>query len=144
MTQPNRTHALLAGLAVFTLWPLAHIALVKVWDVNPWKLGGWAMYSVSAPRVEVALRASMGADEQLVRVDPLPSPVAEELERFWRARRSLGSLGRPDRLAERFFEHAPAATQLRVDVITLRIDPRTAMMEEERLGFTFAREPTTP
>ncbi|MCH2170599.1 hypothetical protein MK489_07425 [Myxococcota bacterium] len=144
MIQSNRNHVLIAGLTAFTLWPLVHMAAVAQWDINPWKLGGWAMYSVPVPRVEVSLQASAGPDETWGAVDRLPGPVGEELERFWRLRRSLGSLSRPNRLAERFFEHIPHATQLRVNVITLRIDPQTAMMKEEHIGFTFARDPSTP
>ena len=35
---------------VMTIWPLAHIGLVFAYDVSPWKLAGWGMYS--APRMD--------------------------------------------------------------------------------------------
>ena len=44
-----------ALLIVFRTWPLVHYQLVRVYRLDPWKFGGWAMYTVVnfLPRVEV-------------------------------------------------------------------------------------------
>lgn len=44
-----------AVLAVFTAWPFVHIGLVHAYDLNPWKFGGWAMYTTAVlePKVEI-------------------------------------------------------------------------------------------
>ena len=44
-----------AVLIAFTAWPLAHFGLVQSYRLNPWKFGGWAMYtSVNfLPAIEV-------------------------------------------------------------------------------------------
>ena len=34
-------------------WPLAHRAAVSAFDINPWKLGGFAMYTTATPPVQV-------------------------------------------------------------------------------------------
>jgi hypothetical protein len=41
-----------ACLAALTLWPLVHIGLVWRFDLSPWKLAGWGMYS--APRLALS------------------------------------------------------------------------------------------
>ena len=33
-------------ILAFALWPAVHYGLVLRFDVDPWKLFGWAMYSV--------------------------------------------------------------------------------------------------
>jgi hypothetical protein len=76
-----------ASLVLFTLWPLAHIWLTIRFDMSPWKLCGWGMYS--EPRfgmlgMEIAGRVSGTGDEQ--RLDA-PSPelqglANEYLERY--------------------------------------------------------------
>ena len=37
------------------LWPIGHAALVARYDVDPWKLAGWAMYTRPTPPLLVAL-----------------------------------------------------------------------------------------
>ena len=32
-----------AALVALTVWPALHIGMVKLYDVNPWKLAGWGM-----------------------------------------------------------------------------------------------------
>jgi len=39
------------GLALIAAWPLVHMALVRRFDVSPWKLAGWGMYST--PRFDL-------------------------------------------------------------------------------------------
>ena len=42
-------------VTVFKAWPLVHYQLVRVYELDPWKFGGWAMYTVVnfIPKVEV-------------------------------------------------------------------------------------------
>ena len=48
-------------LVALTIWPLLHLCLVEAFDVNPWKLAGWGMYS--APQLPGHLRIfGRGAD----------------------------------------------------------------------------------
>ena len=64
------------------LWPLAHRILVATWDVNPWKLGAFAMYTTPTPPVQVALFRK-GSDG-LVPIDErtLTPGVRAVLDRF--------------------------------------------------------------
>ena len=43
-------------LLVLAVWPAVHIGLVLRYDVNPWKLAGWGMYS--APQLPAYVRVS--------------------------------------------------------------------------------------
>ena len=56
-------------LVVFTLWPLAHRALVAAFNVNPWKLAGWAMFCVPNPKTFVRLVG--GKDGNYYQLEPL-------------------------------------------------------------------------
>ena len=49
-----------AGLLLFALWPPLHFALVRRYDVDPWKLFGFAMYSVPGTMRTVRI---VGIDE---------------------------------------------------------------------------------
>mgnify|MGYP001616078877 CR=1 FL=1 len=48
MSAHAKTTVVAGALAALTLWPLVHLWLVARYDVSPWKLAGWGMYS--APR----------------------------------------------------------------------------------------------
>ena len=76
MSRVKRTFVL-ALLIAFTLWPAVHLTLVRVYGVNPWKLGGWGMYAVPQlqPSVRVfGLTASSQAPRSRpsTRVDSMP------------------------------------------------------------------------
>ena len=41
MSFTAKRRAVYVGLALFTLWPLAHIYLVTHFNLSAWKLAGW-------------------------------------------------------------------------------------------------------
>ena len=63
-----------AGLVAFALWPAVHIGLVKGYDLNPWKLAGWGMYS--APQIPCHVRVSAFTPDE-VGVYPLRTILPE-------------------------------------------------------------------
>lgn len=82
-----------AAIVVLLLWPGIHFVLCKTKGVNPWKLGGWAMYVVRSPAVNVR-----------VRVEPpglgrMGEACERERQKFLVRRNSVGSFARPDALA---------------------------------------------
>ena len=42
-------------LVFVALWPFVHLGLVARYEINPWKLGGFAMYTTPVPPVQVVL-----------------------------------------------------------------------------------------
>ena len=63
----------IAFLIGFALWPAVHRGLVAAYDVNPWKLAGWAMYARPHFPSRVALYLVEGETERrLTELDEHP------------------------------------------------------------------------
>lgn len=45
MTLSRKATAVHTVLLALTVWPLVHLALVARYDISPWKLAGWGMYT---------------------------------------------------------------------------------------------------
>lgn len=46
---------IIAALIFHTLWIVNHLRWVAAGQINPWKLGGYGMYTVPTPRVSLSL-----------------------------------------------------------------------------------------
>lgn len=55
-----------AVLIVFTAWPLLHYGLVQRYRLDPWKFGGWAMYTVINFLPQIEVFAIRGGDRQQI------------------------------------------------------------------------------
>jgi hypothetical protein len=119
---------LLQGLVVvLALWPAVQFTLTRTHDVNPWKLFGWAMYSVPGPRLELRViglladgratlipRQAYGGDER------------REAARFFNYSAELGDLASSDALAQAVLAARPQLDAVVIGVLRYRIDPQTA------------------
>jgi hypothetical protein len=125
-------------LVAFAVWPAVHIALVQVWDVNPWKLMGWGMYA--APQMPAELRIS-GArpDGSTVSLTDLPEELDAEECAFLRARLGLGSLARPARLARAILDRDPSLDGVTIEVDQPWLSRRTGLIEVRTSGYTYRR-----
>jgi len=129
-----------AILVAFTLWPLVHIGLVRRYDVNPWKLAGWGMYS--APQLPVWLQLyaltpdSVGVYE-LQTVQPALQPA---VDRFLRLRRGLRQIAVPDALARTMLDHYPAIDGVRIVVVQPFLDRHNGMIEERTTTYEYRRD----
>jgi hypothetical protein len=135
--------ALVGGLLVaLTAWPAVHVWLCRRYDVSPWKLAGWGMYSTPRPRtlgMEVWGAATGAGPYEQLRV-PTPALQAEGaafLERW----RWLGRLARPDRFADAVLAAHPGWNRLRVEVYRSHLDPRTGMVALRRDDRHYERAP---
>ena len=133
------------GLAIFllffALWPAAHFALVRSYDIDPWKLGGWAMYSVPGPMKTVRV-VGIKQDGELERLDFWRHTAEEQLlvDRFRELRRALGELRSPQRLAQGMFElHADWQGAV-IAVLTFELDPETAQLRTREALSTWWRD----
>ena len=116
-------------LLLVTLWPLVHIALQARFDLSPWKLAGWGMYS--APRfgligMEIFGRVpGSGAWEQLVDPSPELQGIATaflERHRWLRRLAPAGDLLSAVRVVR------PAWDDVRIVVSYPEIDRRSGMV----------------
>lgn len=130
------------ALALFTAWPLAHRALVAAFDVDPWKLGGWAMYVEPrfVPRVEVVPLGRTGEPgEPAGESFAFSREDATRVDAFAARRLTLGRLAAPDGLARDLLAAHPHLPGLLVRVRTRRLDLETARLEERVDRYAYRR-----
>lgn len=124
-----KTHIVHATLLVLALWPIVHIGLAWRYDVSPWKLAGWGMYST--PRFGMIGMEVYGRDpasggwEQLVAPAPEVQTVAVT---FLERHRWLRGLATTDELAAAVARAHPEWDALRIVVAYPRIDLQTGMV----------------
>ena len=121
------------ALILFALWPAVHIGLVKAWDVNPWKLAGWGMYS--APQIPAEVRIQVGASP----LEELPAELEAERYAFLRARLGLGDLARPAKLARALLDRDPALDGVSIEVVQPVLNRHTGIVEERRTTYAYRR-----
>ncbi len=134
-----RRVGVLAVLALVALWPLAHRAIVARYDVNPWKLGGFAMYTTYRTW-QVGLFDAKG--KQLRPIDPRSLPVsARQAILDFRAQRSaIGTFARPTAMARAVFDARPDLDRMLVVVERFALDPETGRIAAEQRHHPFLRE----
>lgn len=131
------------GLLVFVAaWPLAHRALVARFDVNPWKLSGFAMYTTATPPVLVALMVEDPTPPATLRplheATLLPHTRAA-IDTFRRERHALGRLVTPDAAGQAVLEARPDLDFVLVVVQRMWLNPSTALMESEKQNYLYDR-----
>jgi hypothetical protein len=95
------------ALVAFALWPLVHRALVIVYDVNPWKLAGWAMFTAPNSTIGVALYQVQKDRAVAIANSSLTPRIRKEMQHFVARRSALGRLASPDDLGRVLFEERP-------------------------------------
>ena len=123
-------------LVCLAAWPLAHRFLVASFEIDPWRLGGWAMYCTPKLRVEVGLVPERAG--RPIELD-LPPSLREEANRFAARRAVLGRFVNPALLARGVLD------RLDVDsvVVTIqhhRLDPRTNRVVGTREYFRYSMD----
>jgi hypothetical protein len=142
VAKPWKTRVAVALVALGALWPLCHRALVAWLDVNPWKLGGFAMYTTAMPPLLVGLFGERQG--RLVAIDPgaLPHDARALLQRFEQERHALGRLRSPEDVARRVLIARPELERVVVVVQRTTLDPATARMMATSRRYAYPRAQT--
>ena len=130
------------GLVVFAIWPLVQYALVVRYDVDPWKLFGWAMYCVPGPMKTVRIY-EIDDRQELFRLLDFQSYTPEEqrvVDSFRERRRALGRLASADALGRAFLEMHPDFEGIEVAVVHLVLDRDTATIRPRVERDTYWRD----
>jgi len=135
---PNRVRFVVSLLVVVAVWPLLHRAGVAAWELNPWKLAGFAMYATHTTTLVVLLEPGAGVwhplDERAL------APAARQgLAEFRRQRDALGRLRSPREMARLVFETEPARAHLLVTVQRLNLEPATARIGSRKSHYFYER-----
>jgi hypothetical protein len=128
-----------SALIAFTIWPALHIALVKLYDVNPWKLAGWGMYS--APQLPSLVEVTGLTPDSVGRyplrtIQPELAPVLDD---FLLLRRHLGRVIEPADFARALLDYYPAIDGVEIVVVEPVLDLRSGMIVERRDRYEYLR-----
>jgi hypothetical protein len=116
------------ALVAFALWPLVHRALVSYYDIDPWKLGGWAMFTAPSLTVGVALYQVREGGAEAIAASSLTPRMRRELQLFVARRSALGRLATPDDLGRVLFEERPDWQWAAVLADVRKLDRGTALI----------------
>lgn len=117
-------------LIAFALWPLIHRDLVWRYDVDPWKLFGFAMYSAPGPMKTVRVfPMSQAGRGQMLDFERYAPAEQRAVDRFRQRRRALGRLASMEPLGQRMLELHPDWEGATVAVVTLALDRKTARLQ---------------
>lgn len=134
-----QVRVILAVVGFVAIWPLLHRGIVAAYDVNPWKLGGFAMYTTPTPPVLAVAFEPRGDDGVPIRNENLPL-VAQLAHRDFEGRRwVLGELHRPDGFAREVLRARPELGEVIVLVQRMVLDPSSARMESRTVHYTYDR-----
>jgi len=118
-----------AFLLLFALWPMLQFGAVVRYGVDPWKLFGWAMYSV--PGAMKTVRMAVESESGTLRtIDPRSYSTREQraVTRFVEHSRALGLLAIPDSLFQLFLDERPEARAIVLGLATLTLDRHSARL----------------
>ena len=133
----GRARFLVTIVALVVVWPLVHRGFVSAYDVNPWKLGGFAMYTTATPPVLVVAFEPRGEGGIPLDRGRLPTHVEQSLQRFEARRHVLGNLVRPDEFAAQVLQSRPDLDRVVVLVQRMVLDPSTARMSARTVHYTY-------
>ena len=128
-----------AFLLAFTVWPLVQIGMVKRYDVNPWKLAGWGMYSAPQLPAWVQLFALTPDSVGVYEIQTVQPALQPAVDGFLRQRRGLGQLVEPDALAREMLDYYPAIDGVRIVVVQPFLDRHTGIIDERTTTYEYRR-----
>lgn len=135
---PGRVRFVAALLVVVALWPPLHRVAVAAWELNPWKLGGFAMYATHTTSLAVLLEPAAGVWRPLDEAALAP-PVRQALAEFRRQRDALGLLRTPRDVARVVFENEPGREHMLVTVQRLHLEPSTGRIGSRKAQYFYER-----
>jgi hypothetical protein len=109
----TRSRLFFGILALLACWPFGHNLLVNRFLINPWELGGFAMYVQPNLPIEVHLYFSSGKP---ISEDLLNRRILEALERYRENAQTLGLLASTDELARALRESGLAPEELGIEL----------------------------
>ena len=134
----TKAKVVLAVLIAVTIWPLVQIGLVGRFDVSPWKLAGWGMYSAPAPinvNMTVHYRERGLATERPM---AMPGPEIQiAAQQFLERHRWLGTLETPRRFVDTIFEKHPEYDGVRVVIEVDKMNPDSGIIERKEREYRF-------
>ena len=120
-------------LVVFTIWPLVHYQLVQRYQIDPWKFGGWAMYTVVnfVPQIDVYAIRDDGREELGLGSHAYPR-AREAREALVKETYFWGALADPGPLARAAAAEAGGDPTIEVVITRFFLDPNSSRVSADR------------
>lgn len=125
-----------AVVIAVALWPLCHRVLVREYAIDPWKLGGFAMYASYQTSLAVVFEPTPQG-LRLVDESRLDRRSQRALGEFRSRRSALGALVTPDAVAAAIHAGQPGLSRLVVVVQRLWLDAETGRIASEKVNFPY-------
>ena len=125
----TKRRVLVALVVALGLWPLLHIGVVRVFDLNPWNWYGWAMYTQPNGHVEATARSFAG--EQFTGAG-LPAARRDEVQRAffaWSVRRLTVDPPPPDAFARALLAAQPGWEGVEIEVRRIGLERSSATVQ---------------
>lgn len=127
-------------IIILGVWPLCHFAITKSRGLEPWKLAGFAMYTV--PRFSTQLRL-FGVREGIpyaLSGERISDETLETASRYLILRRTLNPELAPDEVARQLFRDFPEYSDLLIEVIRLELDLSDGMLKTRGKVYDYSEE----
>lgn len=138
MRTVTKARVVAGALIGIALWPIVHRQLVVHYDINPWKLYGFAMYctphGVAVDLVDRSVRPP-----RRIEPDTLPPPARAAYDAFVERRRTLGRFVSPDDMAGEVLRALPEVRRLTVAVGIFSLQWREDRLTPRRTFYRFDR-----
>jgi hypothetical protein len=122
------------------LWPLLHFGVVRVFDLNPWKFLGFAMYAVPVAQMRVNLVSLRDGQAIPFKRDEVSEELMRAAFRYSELRLDLGKLAKPDRIAKGLLEENPELDGVRIEVGRSYIDRRDGILKFDYQTYDYFRD----
>lgn len=116
---------------LFLAWPIAHRYLARTYDLNPWKMCGFAMYC-DPHNVTVLITKPAGESELEFDRSKLSADLQNTFTDFSVRRYYFGKFAAPDDLIAELKTQVPQGESYSLIVQIQRLNPRTGMIVTKR------------
>ena len=123
-------------LIIFLCWPLVHFYLVKEYDINPWKLFGFAMYATHHQSGVTIVDITQDNGRQVL-PSSLPDKVQKQLYAYIDKRTFWGKFVVPDELGKSILISNENYKQIMIRVFTLRLEGKTGMIKSRAMDYHY-------
>lgn len=125
-------------LMMISVWPAYHYYLVHNFDLNPWKMFGFAMYCTTRA-YQFEKYDTTGGRIRPINEELLTKSTVNSIERYALLRKDLGQLYEPDGIVKQMFDELPRTRAMAIIISTLWLDGSTGKIKKKYRVYRYAK-----
>ncbi len=134
MSYRAKQRVVAGALVVLALWPLAHVALVRALDLNPWNWFGWAMYTTPPKRLTASVVDPDGRPLDRSRMTPAQtSRMLDAYAAFSDWYMEIPAAASLDDFASSCLQPFPEHESITIHLYGISVDRRTATVTKQEV-----------